>query len=80
MAEFDRYLEGKHAIVTGGGRGIGAAIAAGLVRHGADVTIMGRSAEWLAASLSALADFRDLHPGDVHRGQQLRRNSVMSQT
>ena len=47
MAEFDRYLEGKHAIVTGGGRGIGAAIAAGLVRHGADVTIMGRSAEWL---------------------------------
>ena len=47
MTEFDRYLEGKHAIVTGGGRGIGAAIAARLVRHGADVTIMGRSAEWL---------------------------------
>jgi NAD(P)-dependent dehydrogenase (short-subunit alcohol dehydrogenase family) len=47
MAEYERYLEGKHAIVTGGSRGIGAAIAAGLVRHGADVTIMGRSAEWL---------------------------------
>ncbi|KFN50676.1 tetratricopeptide repeat protein [Arenimonas composti] len=25
-----------------------------------------RSAEWLAASLEALADFRDLHPGAVH--------------
>jgi NAD(P)-dependent dehydrogenase (short-subunit alcohol dehydrogenase family) len=47
MAEYERYLEGKHAIITGGSRGIGAAIAAGLVRHGADVTIMGRSAEWL---------------------------------
>jgi NAD(P)-dependent dehydrogenase (short-subunit alcohol dehydrogenase family) len=47
MPKLDRYLEGKHAIVTGGGRGIGAAIALRLVRHGADVTLMGRSAEWL---------------------------------
>lgn len=47
MPEYDRYLEGKHAIVTGGSRGIGAAIAAALVRHGADVTIMGRTLEWL---------------------------------
>jgi NAD(P)-dependent dehydrogenase (short-subunit alcohol dehydrogenase family) len=39
-----RYLEGEHAIVTGGSRGIGAAIAAVLARHGADLTILARSA------------------------------------
>ncbi len=47
MSEIERYLEGKHAIVTGGSRGIGAAIAAELVERGAKVTIMGRSAETL---------------------------------
>lgn len=35
-------LEGNHAIVTGGGRGIGAAIATALSEGGAKVTIMGR--------------------------------------
>jgi NAD(P)-dependent dehydrogenase (short-subunit alcohol dehydrogenase family) len=35
-------LEGQHAIVTGGGRGIGAAIATALGALGARVTIMGR--------------------------------------
>jgi NAD(P)-dependent dehydrogenase (short-subunit alcohol dehydrogenase family) len=35
-------LEEKHAIVTGGARGIGAAIASRLVESGARVTIMGR--------------------------------------
>ena len=35
-------LAGKHAIVTGGGRGIGAAIASALSGLGARVTIMGR--------------------------------------
>lgn len=47
MSETERYLEGKHAIVTGGSRGIGAAVAVELVSHGAKVTIMGRSAETL---------------------------------
>jgi len=47
MSDVERYLEGKHAIVTGGSRGIGSAIARLLVSHGADVTIMGRSAETL---------------------------------
>ena len=36
-------LDGKHAIVTGGGRGIGEAIAAALRDAGARVTIMGRT-------------------------------------
>jgi len=36
-------LRGKHAIVTGASRGIGAAIAATLARLGADLTLMSRS-------------------------------------
>ena len=47
MPEAIRYLEDQHAVVTGGSRGIGAAIAAEFVRRGARVTIMGRSAETL---------------------------------
>ncbi len=47
MSELEHYLEGKHAIVTGGSRGIGAAVAAELVARGAKVTIMGRSEETL---------------------------------
>ncbi|MEO8575137.1 MAG: SDR family NAD(P)-dependent oxidoreductase [Gemmatimonadales bacterium] len=47
MSDIERYLEGKHAIITGGSRGIGAAVAAELVGRGAKVTIMGRSAETL---------------------------------
>lgn len=37
-----RKFEGRHAVVTGGGRGIGAAISAELRSAGAQVTIMGR--------------------------------------
>ena len=47
MSEMVRYLEDQHAVVTGGSRGIGAAIAAEFVRRGARVTIMGRAADTL---------------------------------
>ncbi|MCC3861561.1 SDR family NAD(P)-dependent oxidoreductase [Pseudemcibacter aquimaris] len=40
-------LSGKHAVVTGGGTGIGLAITNALVIGGADVTIMGRNLERL---------------------------------
>ena len=43
----DRHLAGRHAIVTGGGRGIGAAIADELARCGATVTITGRDLDTL---------------------------------
>ncbi len=42
-------LAGRHAVVTGGGSGIGAAVAQTLLRAGARVTLMGRNAERLAA-------------------------------
>lgn len=47
MPDTERYLEGKHAIVTGGSRGIGAAVAKEFVSRGATVTIMGRDREAL---------------------------------
>ena len=43
-------LAGKHALVTGGGSGIGSAIALGLAQAGATVTICGRRLEPLESS------------------------------
>jgi len=50
----DCYLEGKHAVVTGGSRGIGAAIAAELARAGADLTILARSTARLDRAAESL--------------------------
>jgi NAD(P)-dependent dehydrogenase (short-subunit alcohol dehydrogenase family) len=46
-------LSGRHAVVTGGGRGIGRAIAARLRREGARVSILGRDAAALSAACAA---------------------------
>jgi len=47
-------LQGRHAIVTGGSRGIGAAIARALAAQGARVTLMGRDAARLQAAAAKL--------------------------
>ena len=47
-------LAGRHAIVTGGARGIGAAIAAELAAQGATLTLMGRDTAALGAHAVAL--------------------------
>jgi 3-hydroxybutyrate dehydrogenase len=44
-------LEGKHALVTGGGRGIGRAIAKVLTGAGASVTVLGRDEAALRAAV-----------------------------
>jgi len=54
MTPAERYLEGRHAVVTGGSRGIGAAVAAALARRGAHVTIMARDGDALAARAAEL--------------------------
>jgi len=51
----DLGLLGKHAIVTGGSRGIGKAIARELAREGVDVAIVARNREALEATARELA-------------------------
>lgn len=47
-------LRGAHALVSGGGRGIGAAIASALAAEGARLTLLGRDRAALAAHAAAL--------------------------
>src|SRR5262245_48897651 len=61
-------LDGRHALVTGGGRGIGRAIAAALTGAGAKVTVLGRDETRLAEAEKAgdaagyvVADVTDEH-------------------
>ncbi|MGW6334414.1 SDR family NAD(P)-dependent oxidoreductase [Nocardia rhamnosiphila] len=51
----DLELNGKRAIVTGGSKGIGLAVARGLATEGADVVLAARSAEPLEAAAAAVA-------------------------
>ncbi len=55
-----RELEGKHALVTGGGRGIGMAIGRALLEQGARVTLAGRDAGRLAAAVRMMRPLGDV--------------------
>ncbi len=57
----DLPLAGRSALVTGGGSGIGLAAAGAIVRDGASVTLMGRTAEKLDAAVATLS--ADAPPG-----------------
>ena len=61
-------LDGKRALVTGAGRGIGLAAAAALVEAGAQVTLLARSADELEAAAAAIREAggtADALAGDV---------------
>jgi NAD(P)-dependent dehydrogenase (short-subunit alcohol dehydrogenase family) len=51
-----KSIEGQVAVVTGGGRGIGAAIATRLAELGARVALLGRTAAALDSTAKAIAD------------------------
>src|ERR1700685_28084 len=55
-----RLLAGKHALVTGGSRGIGAAVTRALLAHGARVTMLGRDEKTLAEAARAAVEFSEL--------------------
>src|SRR5690349_5850966 len=65
VSEFD--LTGKVAIVTGAGRGIGLAIAAGLARHGAKLVLAGRTEATLAAAAASVGQAASVQVADVSR-------------
>ncbi len=71
------YLIGKHAIITGGGRGIGAAIAWELAQLQAQVSLMGRNEEVLAEQASRLVGSFGIRVEytecDIHKEQSVTR-------
>jgi NAD(P)-dependent dehydrogenase (short-subunit alcohol dehydrogenase family) len=66
-------LRGQHALVTGGGRGIGATIAKALATAGARVTILGRTAEQLDETAIDLPGTTVTVPADVTDPKQVER-------
>jgi NAD(P)-dependent dehydrogenase (short-subunit alcohol dehydrogenase family) len=67
-------LQGRHALVTGGGRGIGASIVRSLVSHGAKVSLLGRTAstlELLSAELKSAGAQTFCATADVAKRESL---------
>jgi NAD(P)-dependent dehydrogenase (short-subunit alcohol dehydrogenase family) len=68
-------LKGRHAVVTGGGRGIGRATALLLARSGADVTLSARTRaeiEAVAAEVRALGARAWAVPADVGKAEDVK--------
>ncbi len=74
-------LANKVAVITGGGSGIGLAVAQAFVGEGAQVAISGRSADTLAAARDRLGGSAIAVPGDVTNHRDLERlfNSTAEQ-
>jgi NAD(P)-dependent dehydrogenase (short-subunit alcohol dehydrogenase family) len=66
-------LTGRHALVTGGGRGIGAVIARALAEQGAHVTLLARTASQLAETAATLPGRSNTVVADVTDAQQVER-------
>jgi NAD(P)-dependent dehydrogenase (short-subunit alcohol dehydrogenase family) len=66
-------LEGRHALVTGAGRGIGEAIAARLAAEGARVTLLSRTRDEIQAVAARLGDAAQALPADVTDAEETRR-------
>ena len=69
-------LTGKKALVTGGGRGLGRAIAVGLAQHGADVAVTSRTiAELDETAVAVRATGREclVVPGDASQKSEIDR-------
>jgi NAD(P)-dependent dehydrogenase (short-subunit alcohol dehydrogenase family) len=70
-------FQGRHAVVTGGGRGIGAAIADHLAGLGASITVMGRTRETLENSAAAIESAHGVKVGvevvDLAEPEQIER-------
>jgi 3-hydroxybutyrate dehydrogenase len=58
-------LAGMHAVVTGGSRGIGAAITTALAREGATLSILGRDEARLEAQVAVLGQAIAVAGGEV---------------
>ncbi|KFZ76523.1 3-oxoacyl-ACP reductase [Amycolatopsis sp. MJM2582] len=68
-------LSGKHALVTGGTRGIGMMIARGLLQAGARVIVSSRKADACAEAQRLLSEFGDVRaiPADLSRYDECQR-------
>jgi NAD(P)-dependent dehydrogenase (short-subunit alcohol dehydrogenase family) len=71
MSTPSQPLRGQHALITGAGQGIGAAIARGLAADGASLTLLGRRKEPLDALAASLGDDVTVVTADVTDAEAL---------
>lgn len=69
MSRDDRDIAGRHAVVTGGGSGIGLVIAKRLTEAGASVTIVGRNAGKLRSAAAKIG--AHAAPADITEREQV---------
>lgn len=59
------WLRGRHVVVTGGGGGLGAAIAAAMAAEGANLTVMGRTPDSIEAQARTLQESSNIRTAAV---------------